>query len=71
MEIDNVLDDARNILQGKQKLLPGRPLDRTMSSGPVSITGVVHLQDQRRTGGGIETAPTTPVGKLKESLLHL
>ena len=64
MEVDNVLDDARNILQGEQKLLPGKPEVGDVS-GPVPITGVV-TTGQRRTGGGIETAPTTPVGKLKE-----
>ena len=64
MEVDNVIDDARNILQGEQKLLPGKPEVGDVS-GPVPITGVV-TTGQRRTGGGIETAPTTPVGKLKE-----
>ena len=64
MEVDNVLDDARNILQGEQKLLPGKPEVGDVS-GPVKITGIT-TTGQRRTGGGIETAPTTPVGKLKE-----
>ena len=64
MEVDNVLDDARNILQGEQKLLPGKPEVGDVS-GPVPITGIV-TTGQRRTGGGVETAPTTPVGKLKE-----
>ena len=64
MEVDNVLDDARNILQGEQKLLPGKPEIGNVS-GPVSITGIT-TTGQRRTGAGIETAPTTPVGKLKE-----
>ena len=64
MEVDNVIDDARNILQGEQKLLPGRPEIGDVS-GPVKITGVT-TTGQRRTGGGIETAPTTPVGKLQE-----
>ena len=66
MEVDNVLDDARNILQktDEQKLLPGRPEVGNVS-GPVQITGVT-TTGQRRTGAGIETAPTTPVGKLQE-----
>ena len=64
MEVDNVLDDARNILQGEQKLLPGKPEIGDVS-GPVPITGVV-TTGQRRTGAGVETAPTTPVGKLQE-----
>jgi hypothetical protein len=66
MEVDNVLDDARNILQktDEQKLLPGRPEIGDVS-GPIQITGVT-TTGQRRTGAGIETAPTTPVGKLQE-----
>ena len=62
MEIDNVIDDAREIVE--QKLLPGKP-DVGNVSGPIRITGVT-TTGQRRTGAGIETAPTTPVGKLQE-----
>ena len=50
MAVDNVLDEAR---------------ERLNVSGPVEITGVTST-GQRRTGAGVETAPTTPVGKLKE-----
>ena len=50
MAVDNVLDEAK---------------ERLNVSGPVKITGIVST-GQRRTGAGVETAPTTPVGKLKE-----
>ena len=50
MAVDNVLDEAK---------------ERLNISGPVKITGIVST-GQRRTGAGVETAPTTPVGKLQE-----